>query len=273
MEISPYVFISYSRHDQVFVERLVDDLRQAGIEVWRDIEQISAGTNWQREIKQALLGASALLYVASRHSLESEYMKHELLYSNDVNRPIIPILVDDDASNNMPLALQVFQWVDFRLDYDVALRSIISALSNHISTKGPIEPKMEQSKGYVFLSYAEEDRDFVVTLKGFLRENGYAYWDYDESERDYHNQLFLELEGIIKEAAATLSVLSEAWKRSQWTVKEYFFSEEAGTPVFLLKAKLIGPTLAVAGIPYIDLVSDRDRGFEKLERELERKGL
>ena len=78
--------------------------------------------------------------------------------------------------------------------------------------------------------------------------------------------------GVIKEAAATLSVLSEAWKRSQWALKEYFFSEETGTPVFLLKAKTLGPTLAIAGMPYIDFTSD-DRGFEKLHRELRRKRL
>jgi hypothetical protein len=33
------------------------------------------------------------------------------------------------------------------------------------------------------------------------------------------------------------------------------------------------PSLAVAGIPYIDFVSDADQGFVKLDRELKRKGL
>ena len=39
------------------------------------------------------------------------------------------------------------------------------------------------------------------------------------------------------------------------------------------KAKPLGPTLAIAGIPYIDFVDDFDAGFKKLEKELVRKGL
>jgi hypothetical protein len=78
---------------------------------------------------------------------------------------------------------------------------------------------------------------------------------------------------VIKDAAATLSVLSEDWKRSTWAVKEYFFSDEVGTPVFLLKAKAIGPTLAITGIPYIDFTQSIKAGFEKLDLELNKKGL
>lgn len=78
---------------------------------------------------------------------------------------------------------------------------------------------------------------------------------------------------MIQEAAATLSILSPSWKRSEWAVKEYMFSSEVGTPVFLLRAKKIGPTLVIAGVPYIDFVQDRVSGFKKLDRELNRKGL
>ena len=160
-----------------------------------------------------------------------------------------------------------------RQEYASGLIEIIGGLSHYMPSTSPVKTPQHQSKGYVFLSYAEEDRDFVSLLKTFLKENNYAYWDYAESDRDYHSQLFLELEGVIKESVATLSVLSESWKRSQWSVKEYFFSEEAGTPVFLLKAKPLGPTLAIAGVPYIDFTLEIAQGMEKLRRELHRKGL
>jgi hypothetical protein len=82
-----------------------------------------------------------------------------------------------------------------------------------------------------------------------------------------------ELEGVIGDAAATLSVLSESWKDSKWTIREYFYSEEIGLPVFLLRAKQMKPSLAVAGSTYIDFASDAESGFRKLDRELRRKGL
>lgn len=46
-----FVFISYSRQDKAFVDRLADDLRCGGVRVWRDVEEIAPGTNWEREIK------------------------------------------------------------------------------------------------------------------------------------------------------------------------------------------------------------------------------
>jgi len=46
-----FFFISYSRQDKAFVDRLADDLRCGGVRVWRDVEEIAPGTNWEREIK------------------------------------------------------------------------------------------------------------------------------------------------------------------------------------------------------------------------------
>jgi hypothetical protein len=51
------------------------------------------------------------------------------------------------------------------------------------------------------------------------------------------------------------------------------FSEEINTPVFLLKARELGHTLVIAGMPYIDFVKDKKHGFVKLAKELQRKGL
>ena len=273
MPLSKYVFISYSRQDREIVERLTTDLNQRGIRVWRDIEQIAAGLDWAAEIEKGLKRASAMLYISSGHSRTSEFMKEEAHYFLQQQGLIVPIVVDDEGADSMPIFLRTIQWIDLRDGYDLALEEIVRVLGAEHSTGAPVAPTQEKSKGYTFLSYTEEDADFVKTLKGFLKDQGYAYWDYEESNRDYHGQLFLELEGVISEAVATLSVLSEAWKRSEWTVKEYFFSEEVGTPVFLLRAKQIGPTLAIAGVPYIDFTDDAENGFQKLDRELKRKKL
>jgi hypothetical protein len=276
MAVSSYVFVSYSRRDADFVSRLTDDLHRFGIQVWRDVEQISAGADWQEVIGQAVKGANVQLFVASSNSLSSEWIRHELAAFLSQAKPVIPIVLDEAGAASLPLELRQIQWVDFRGGYDQhkvkSLASSLLALGIPKQSR-PIAPPGKKSEGYVFISYAEEDADFVAELKGFLAARNYAYWDYDESARNYHTQFFRELEGVIQEAVATLSVLSEAWKLSRWTIREYFFSEDAGIPVFLLRAKPLGPTLAIAGTPYIDFVGDRARGFEKLEKELRRKGL
>ena len=276
------VFVSYSRRDQDFVDRLVADLRRHGAAIWLDRESISPGENWQEAIETGLASASTLLYVLTPDSLKSAWMSAEIGAAFAQGKRVVPILAKEVRNDEVPVFLAQFQWVDFRESYEAGLQTLLRGLSvgplHPIQPDAPVARKKtakpkRRTKGYAFISYAEPDRDFVQPLKTFLKAHGYSYWDYEESDRDYHSQLFLELEGVIREASATLCVLSETWKRSQWTVKEFFFSTEVGTPVFLLKAKHLGPTLAIAGLTYIDFTVDDKAAFAKLERELKRKHL
>lgn len=270
--VRSYVFISYAREDTRFVDRLVEDLRRNGIKIWRDVEQLAPGQNWQNRVRQALESAAALVFVASSNSNEASFVASELALGLKLEIPIVPVILDKAGQERLPTELHSYQWVDFRTSYDDSLGILANALKL-FQTSDPIEPLARKSKGYVFISYAEADTDFVERLRAFLGTHGYGYWDYAESDRDYHNDLYLELEGVIADASATLSVLSPDWKRSRTAIKEFHFSVEVGTPVFLLKAQKLGPTLVIAGIPHIDFVSDESEGFRKLSRELKRKGL
>jgi TIR domain len=243
-----YIFISYAPHDRAFVDRLSADLRNAGVQVWRDQEAILPGTNWQEEIQRGLAGAEAFLYVSSSNTADHQWSKAEVRYFLARGKKVIPLILDDEGAR-LPWDLAHIQWVDFRGDYQSALSLLVELLPRSLQQERPVEEPEQKSKGYVFISYAEEDADVIGPLKEFLKEKEYAYWDYQESDRDYQQDLYLELEGVIQEAAGTLSVLSPAWKRSQTTIKEFHFSREVGTPVFLLKVRELGPTLVIAGRP------------------------
>ncbi len=268
-----YVFIAYSNRDYNFVNALVTDLQRGGIHVWRDIDQIDPGANWHIALKKGIQNASAIILVLSNNFSFSQWLLHEVDQFILENNKIVLVVIDDAGIEYMPKKLRNFLFVDFRGDYNAGLKKLIQEFSDIKLPSGVVEQTVSRSKGYVFLSYCDEDSFFLIDLKLFLKGNGYAFWDYEESDRDYHTQLFIELEDVIKQAAATLCILSPDWKRSKWTVKEYLFSEEVGTPVFLLKIKELGPTLVIAGIPYIDFIRHKDSGFERLQRELTRKGL
>lgn len=267
-----YVFISYSRRDNAFVGRLADTLRAAGVQTWTDVENIAAGANWQKEIERGLLNASVLIYVASKNSVSSQWMDAELQAFLRGQKRVIPIVIDDEGASRLPLPLRQFQWADFRGDYSVAFQKLLEGI-RFLQQPEPIERPELKSKGYVFVSYADEDSQFVDELKSFLGEHGYAYWDFRESERNYDVDYSLELESVIKDAAGTLSVVSPNWKQSQISMQEFHFSRDVGTPVFLLKVGDPGPTLALSGLTYIDFTRELDKGFAKLDKELKRKGL
>lgn len=269
-----YIFLSYARADGEFVDRLADDLVAAHVPLWRDIWNIEAGTNWSSAIDLAVRQAAGLIYVSSKNSVASPWMQEELkAMLAQAGMRVFPVVLDDVGAERMPALLRDVQWADFRLDDTTAFERLVEGIALIVPLSGTAEDRTELSKGYVFLSYCDEDARFVVGLRGFLKDRSYAYWDYRESERDYHGQLSLELEDIIQEAAATLSVYSPSWKLSNWTIKEFLFSSEVGTPVFLLRVRDPGPTLVTAGIPYIDFVEATQDGFERLDRELRRKGL
>jgi hypothetical protein len=273
-----HVFISYSRADSSIVQRLVERLARGGIRVWRDVAEISPGQDWPSLIESAVESANAFIWVSSGNSGRSGWMAHELeaFASRGTDRPLIPVIVDNEGERRLPEILRSRQWFDLRPDFERGAALIVATLRDTLpktAIASPASAPPPRSKGYVFISYAEEDSALVKDVKEYLKSKGYAYWDFSESERDYQVQFFLELESVIRESKATLSILTPSWKQSKWTTKEYLFSEETGVPVFLLKMLPLEATLLIAGVPFIDFVKSKSDGFKKLDRELERRGL
>ena len=269
---SPYVFISYSRQDRDFVERLSGALKVAGVQTWTDVENISAGANWQNEIEKGLLQAQVLLYVVSRSASMSKWMEYELVAFMRGAGRVIPIIIDDEGPTALPVLLRDIQWADFRSDFDVAVQSLLKGIHS-LQGRTPVAPAKTRSRGYVFVSYAAEDATFVEDLKLYLKGRGYSYWDFRESERNYQVDYTLELEGVITNAEATLSVISPDWKKSPTSLQELHFSKDVHTPVFLLRVRDPGPTLALAGMTFIDFTGTLKAGFAKLDGEMKKFGL
>lgn len=268
----PYVFISYSRQDREFVEKLTDALSAAGVETWTDVSNIAPGQNWQTEIERGLLGAEVLLYVSSRNTSASQWMEQELhAFTKGAGR-VIPLIVDAAGEHSLPTALREFQWADFRGDFNIAIQSLVKGLASIRQSK-PLARPEAKSKGYVFISYASEDEAFVEELKTHMKGRGYTYWDFRESPRNYQVDYTIELEGVINDAEATLSVISPDWKKSPTSLQELHFSKEVRKPVFLLRFRDPGPTLALAGMTFIDFTGPRKAGFAKLDSELVKCGL
>ncbi len=272
-----YLFVSYSRWDRQNdsrIDHILADLRAAGIRLWLVPDDVPAGADWSDIKWDKLAQADGLLFIFSRPLTRTPQMLHELEIALNSNLPVFPLMLNNDLVDQIPQQLLALQPILFDSDdFEDALPTLIARLPDSVRESRPVVPEQPKSKGYVFISYADEDTDFVTTLRDYLKERGYGYWDYQDSDRNYHTQLFLELEDVIRNASATVSILSPDWKRSTWAAKEYMFSEQVGTPVFLLMAREMGPTLVIAGVPYIDFVRDPEGGFAKLDRELRRKGL
>lgn len=72
----PYVFISYSRKDGEYAERLTQALNSYGIETFRDVD-LWIGGRWKSLLKKRLDEARVVLVLWSAHSSESDYVRGE----------------------------------------------------------------------------------------------------------------------------------------------------------------------------------------------------
>jgi len=71
-------FISYSHSDKQFVKRLGADLREYGIDIWRDEDEMRVGDSLIERITSAINAVDYVLAIISPHSLNSKWVKEEL---------------------------------------------------------------------------------------------------------------------------------------------------------------------------------------------------
>src|SRR4051812_23154787 len=94
------IFISYSHADSEFVDRLATQLVQQAVNVWVDRWEINVGDSLIDKVEEAIAGASALLVVLSRASVESNWVKKEVNAGlvrelEEKQVVVLPVLVED----------------------------------------------------------------------------------------------------------------------------------------------------------------------------------
>jgi toxoflavin biosynthesis protein ToxD len=119
------VFISYSRKDLAFVQRLAADLQNAGLNPWWDLSGTKGGDVWERKIGKAIEQSQYLIVVLTPDSVESRWVKREYLMADEMGLDIIPLLYKPCKT---PLTLQDRQKIDVQGDYSVSLLEILEAL-------------------------------------------------------------------------------------------------------------------------------------------------
>jgi hypothetical protein len=87
-----HIFISYSRKDSEFVNRLMPALEQYGFPTWSDIHGITGGDVWKATISRAVRECDAFLVVLSPQSADSENVAKELAVATKHARRILPVL-------------------------------------------------------------------------------------------------------------------------------------------------------------------------------------
>lgn len=139
-----YLFISYSRKDFPIVERLRNDLRDAGLEVWIERVGLTPGTlSWEQALRDAIHDADAVLLCASADSRESPYVRDEVALAKQASKAIYPAWVaGENWLDCIPLGLGGTQYADLRGDqYAAGLMQLVAAIRGEATTIAPLTPE------------------------------------------------------------------------------------------------------------------------------------
>jgi hypothetical protein len=92
-----HVFISYSRHNDAYVDALASYLEAQGLSVWLDRERISTGDRWALLIRDQVDSCAAVIVVMTPEAEESEWVGMEIERARAKRKPILPLLLAGDA--------------------------------------------------------------------------------------------------------------------------------------------------------------------------------
>ena len=162
------VFVSYSRTDKEFVQRLAMDLQQAGLDVWWDLSDIKGSDVWERKIEEGLRTSQYFIVVLSPASLESRWVRREYLSADNKELKIIPLRLK--AYDEAPLTLRDIQPIDaVERDYADVLSDVLGALKTQVpDLTDAIIPKDKTKPSYMSIASTASMPMDLFDLSGML---------------------------------------------------------------------------------------------------------
>lgn len=121
------IFISYSRDDTEFVNRLEADLVARDYLPWVDRQRLEGGQNWATIIQQEIERCQLFILVLTPSAVASLWVQKEILHAVNEGKFIIPLLLN--PVEKVPLAINNIQWIDFHQNFNGGLSNLLLLLA------------------------------------------------------------------------------------------------------------------------------------------------
>jgi TIR domain len=108
------IFISYSRKDMAFADRLEASLRARGFEPLIDRSEIYAFEDWWKRIEALIASADTIVFVLSPEAVVSEVALKEVAYAVSINKRLAPVVCRNVENGAVPESLQRLQFFFLR---------------------------------------------------------------------------------------------------------------------------------------------------------------
>lgn len=109
------LFVSYAHVDSETVNRVTEELRNAGYDIWIDARGIQGGTLWGGEIAKAILDCEVFLLFLSPKSVLSDFVRREVDIAFEEKKKILPIMLERlEIPVQLDYQLAGIQYIDYQ---------------------------------------------------------------------------------------------------------------------------------------------------------------
>ncbi len=163
--MSASVFISYSRRNGYFAERLYLDLKRAGVDAWLDQADIPADRRWRPEVQDAIQQRRHFLLLASPESARSEEVARELVEAERAEKSILRLRVGGELPQ-LPATWRECQIIDSDRGYWGRLARLLPALGVTSGLPRSLDELVQRRQGTVADAASELTGAELVTVAG-----------------------------------------------------------------------------------------------------------
>ena len=167
------VFISYSRKNKQFVQKLAAALAAEKREVWLDEKGIEPTAEWLKKIFDNIEAADNFLFVISPDSVVSTHARKEIDHAALNNKRIVPILYESVPDTDIPEAVAKYQRIDFTGsdDFDAEFAKVIAALDTDLDWKQAHTRLLTRATEW---ERGEKDSSFLLRGKDLREAEGWV---------------------------------------------------------------------------------------------------
>lgn len=258
-----HVFISYGSRDMDVAEEVCDLVESCNLKCWIAPRDVKSGGDYSQQIIDNVETSNVLIFISSKDTYQSMYIKNELKVASQNNIPIIGFKIDGFLPDNEWMyLLGNARWVDAFPDYRKHYKSLMEALREEYNSQGlhrainmsafkenkPPKDSFEESSSpkttinahsgdepYVFISYKHADTDLVVPIIERFQQRGYNVW-FDQGLKygeDYDDLIDLKINGsALFIIFITENVIKGAYSPDEYMKKELDVAIATNTKIF-----------------------------------------
>jgi TIR domain len=157
------VFISYSRRDLAFTERLVEALNARSLAAKIDTRDLPKLEDWRRELLGFIREADAVVFVVSSHSVTSHVCSWEIEQVAALGKRLAPIVLERVPDDHIPEAIAKINYIYF--DEPEKFEAQADALAQALQTD-LTWVKNHTRLGELAHRWSERGRGGALTLRG-----------------------------------------------------------------------------------------------------------